>query len=341
MINLQQLKVPIQANCKECNTRMSQCAGSDGKGQLLEGIATYLCKSCFDSKYKQTTRHSVGKYQLLRQLGQGGMGAVFLVWNSMTGRIGALKKILLPEPDQKIARRFIRETRIMNALKHPNIVRIFEDGVYENAPYFVSEFLEGGCLGKFLTGCNGKLSINLALKITSEILKGLEFLHQSGHVHRDIKPSNILLSGKTPDTILPAKISDFGLAKSFVGVGGTKLTKANEFAGSLYYTPPEQIINFSKVGPTADIYSAGVTLYQMITGKLPYNFNSHSGARSLKDSLLIVLEEPVIPIRKRSPQLSPELATIIDKATAKRPEDRYQTAALFNEAIKGYLRKMQ
>jgi serine/threonine-protein kinase len=137
-----------------------------------------------------------------------------------------------------------------------------------------------------------------------------------------------------------AKIADFGLAKSFVGVGGTKLTKANEFAGSLYYTPPEQIVNFSRVGPTADIYSAGVTLYQILTGSLPYNFRSKSSTNSMKDSLLVVLEEPIIPIKERSANIPATLAAIVEKAIAKKAQDRFSTAGIFKAELQQYQETM-
>lgn len=333
-------KVPVRAHCRECNANVGKYAGSDGKGLLLSDVARYLCGDCFEKKTAAIPTTRIGQYQLLQQLGQGGMGSVFLAWDAATCRLGALKRILLPEPDAKVARRFIREMKIMAEFSHPNLVRIFEDGVHEGSPYFVSEFLEGGCLTRYMNKNGGKLSTREALQITCDILSGLEFFHKSGHIHRDIKPSNILLSKKEKNKIPTAKIADFGLAKSFVGVGGTKLTKANEFAGSLYYTPPEQIVNFSRVGPTADIYSSGVTLYQILTGMLPYNFNSRSGATSMKDSLLVVLEEPIIPIRERSSSIPAALARIVEKSIAKKAEDRYESANIFRAELQKYLDSM-
>jgi serine/threonine protein kinase len=333
-------KIPVKAYCSECRADVGKYAASDGKGLLLSDVARYLCKDCFTRKSSASPATQIGQYHLLQQLGQGGMGSVFLAWDAATCRLGALKRILLPEPDTKVARRFIREMKIMAEFSHPHLVRIYEDGVHEGAPYFFSEFLDGGSLTRYMKRNGGKLSSREALQITCDILSGLEFFHNSGHIHRDIKPSNILLNSTEEGMIPTAKIADFGLAKSFVGFGGTKLTKANEFAGSLYYTPPEQIINFSRVGPTADIYSAGVTLYQILTGMLPYNFQSTSSANSMKDSLLVVLEEPIIPIRERSATIPATLAAIVEKAIAKKAEDRFATAVIFKAELQQYLETM-
>ncbi len=328
-------KVPVKAYCCECRADVGKYAASDGKGLLLSDVARYLCKDCYGKKPVTSTQ--IGQYHLLQQLGQGGMGSVFLAWDAATCRLGALKRILLPEPDTKVARRFIREMKIMAEFSHPHLVRIYEDGVHEGAPYFFSEYLDGGSLTRYMNQNGGKLSSRTALQITCDILSGLEFFHESGHIHRDIKPSNILLNNTDNNMLPTAKIADFGLAKSFVGVGGTKLTKANEFAGSLYYTPPEQIVNFSRVGPTADIYSAGVTLYQILTGMLPYNFQSKSSANSMKDSLLVVLEEPIIPIKERNTTIPAALAAIVEKAIAKKAEDRFATAGIFKAELQKYL----
>lgn len=331
-------KIPVQARCESCKIDLSSQAGSDGRGLALRDVASYLCEDCISKKTDIQTAPKTGPYILIEQLGHGGMGAVYLVWNSNTCRIGALKKILLPEPGERIARRFVREMKIMSLLNHANLVRIFEDGIDNGAPYFVSEYLDQGSLTRLLSRSERKLPVKDALILINDVLEGLNYFHNSGHIHRDIKPSNILLSQSSGR--LTAKIADFGLARSFTGVGGTKLTRANEFAGSLYYTPPEQIINFSKVGPAADIYSAGVTLYQMLSGMLPYNFGNQSNPGNLKDSLLVVLEEPVIPIRERNQNISPQLAALVEKAIAKKAENRFASAKAFSDEIKKYLSTM-
>ena len=328
-------KVPVKAFCVDCGVELGKQAGADGRGNFLADVAIYKCRECVEKQFGGLNNHSIGPYRLLKQLGQGGMGSVYLVWNCISCRLGALKKISLPDPDEKVAGRFLREMHIMSQLNHPNLVRIFEDGIDDKAPYFVSEYLEMGCLKSFLQNRGGKLPIAECLQLASDVLEGLEYFHKQGYIHRDIKPSNILLRRVNESS--KVKIADFGLAKSFIKAGGTVLTRADEFAGSLYYTPPEQIINFSRVGPAADIYSVGVTLYQMISGMLPYNFNSLRGSNSLKDSLLVILEEPVIPIRERNAEIPSELANIIETAIARKAENRFSSAGKFKLAIKNYL----
>jgi len=330
-------RVPVLASCCECGADVGNYAASDGKGLTLAKVAVYLCRSCYGKKSGAGSFARVDHHQLLLELGKGGMGAVYLAWNPDTCRLGALKRILLPEPDPQIARRFVREMRIMSGLSHPNLVRLYEDGVHEGSPYFVSEYLAGGCLSRYLAKKGGRLVVKEAVSFVCDILDGLEFFHASGHIHRDIKPSNILLSGTEGKIQMVAKIADFGLAKSFVNVGGTRLTRASEFAGSLYFTPPEQILNFARTGPVADIYSTGVTLYHLLTGCLPYDFGGGSSSKSLKDSMLTVLEEPVIPVRQRCAEIEPKLAAIVEKAIAKKAEERYASAKAFKAELQSYL----
>ena len=330
-------RTPVRAACCECGADVGGFAGSDGKGTALAEVAVYLCRNCFGKKPEAGRFARIGQHQLLQELGKGGMGAVYLAWDSSTCRLGALKRILLPEPDVQVSLRFIREMRIMSGLSHPNLVRLYEDGVHEGSPYFVSEYLAGGCLSRYLSRHGNRLGIVEAVNITCDILAGLEFFHRSGHIHRDIKPSNILLAGRSDKAAVTAKIADFGLAKSFVGVGGTRLTRASEFAGSLYFTPPEQILNFARVGPAADIYSTGITLYQLLTGRLPYDFAGSSGSKNIKDSMLTVLEEPVIPIRQRCAEIPQALAAIVEKAIAKKTNDRYASAQAFKNDLQQYL----
>ena len=330
-------RVPVLASCCECGVDVGCFAASDGKGLALSGVAVYLCRSCYGKKSGAGSFARAGNHQLLQELGKGGMGAVYLSWNPDTCRLGALKRILLPEPDVQVARRFVREMRIMSGFSHLNLVRLYEDGVHEGSPYFVSEYLAGGCLSRYLAKKGGRLDVKEAVSFICCVLDGLEFFHNSGHVHRDIKPSNILLAVTGERTPLIAKIADFGLAKSFVNVGGTRLTRASEFAGSLYFTPPEQILNFARTGPAADIYSSGVTLYQLLTGSLPYDFGGGSSSKSLKDSMLTVLEEPVIPVRQRCAEIEPSLAAIVEKAIAKKADERHSSAQAFRQELQRYL----
>ena len=140
--------------------------------------------------------------------------------------------------------------------------------------------------------------------------------HAQGMVHRDIKPSNILISRSEKDNLGTAKLADFGLSKCITEAGGPTITKSGEFAGSIYYTAPEQILHFSKVGPPADVYSVGVSLYELLSGDFPYVFEKN------KDPILVVLEAPTISINEKVKQIPSGFAEIIDSAIQKNQKAR-------------------
>ncbi len=334
-------KTRVLANCRECGSDVSASANSDGLGPELGGVATYLCENCIPKWRGKADVSELGKFRVLRELGKGGMGVVYLVQDRTTCRLGALKRILLPDSGDQFVQRFLREMKIMERLVHPNIVRLFGQDVHQGCGFFVSEFLAGGSIADLLLkGFRGPLPLPVALKITREVLAGLEFFHGTGSVHRDIKPANILLTAWNQKETGIAKLADFGLAKCFTDIGGATLTRPNEFAGSIFYTAPEQILNFKKAGPPADLFSLGVTLYEMISGKFPFDFptqldnlKARVTGRKPKDPLLVVLEDPVIPLRERLPDVSPDLAEAVDRAIRKDAGSRFQTAAEFRRAL--------
>ncbi|MFZ5952244.1 MAG: protein kinase domain-containing protein, partial [Candidatus Rifleibacteriota bacterium] len=323
-------KVPVAAACDQCGCNLSQMAGNDGLGITLSRTAAYRCPACIEKLLQHKNTVEFGRFRLLQQLGQGGMGTVFLCWDPDTARLSALKRILLPDKDPRAARRFLREMQIMQTLDHPHLVKIYQDGVEDDTPFFLAEYLNAGSLSALIEK-NGRIATEKALDIASQVLDGLAYFHASGHIHRDMKPSNILLNFDSKNQKVTAKIADFGLARSYVNLGGTRLTRPGEFAGSLYFTAPEQIVNFAKVTPAADIFSVGATLYQMLSGLLPYQIKSSS--RSFQDSLLTVLEEPVVPLAQRDPGIDRELAAIVDRALARKPQDRFASAEDFKYAI--------
>ncbi|MEW6712374.1 MAG: protein kinase, partial [Candidatus Riflebacteria bacterium] len=323
-------KVPVSAACDRCGCNLSHLAGNDGLGLALSRTATYRCHECVEKQVQHKNTAMFGRLRLLQQLGQGGMGTVFLCWNPDTARLAALKRILLPDQDPRSARRFLREMRIMQTIDHPHLVKIYQEGVEDNAPFFLAEYLNAGSLSALIEK-NGRIATRTALDLTSQILDGLAFFHASGHIHRDLKPSNILLNFNMQNQIMTAKIADFGLARSYVNLGGTRLTRPGEFAGSLYFTAPEQIVNFAKVTPAADIFSIGATLYQMLCGHLPYQVKAPS--KSFQDSLLTVLEGPMIPLLERDSGIARDLASTVDRALARKPEDRFASADEFKRAI--------
>ena len=161
-----------------------------------------------------------------------------------------------------------------------------------------------------------------------QVLKGLEHAHGLGFVHRDIKPENILI-GKTPGGLL-AKISDFGLAKSFRGIGLSGLTFSGEMRGTIPFMPPEQVLDFKKVLPSGDLYATAATLYYLISGQFIYDQNAEG------DVIRMLLEDQPVPIRDRRAEVPLGLAKVLEKCLARNPDDRYPNASEMRKALRPF-----
>jgi len=263
-------------------------------------------------------------YEVVRKLGEGGMGAVYLARDTQKGQEVAIK-IIRPEQNAKDAdiKRFRdREMVISKAMRHPNIVTClggdYADGIY----YLVMDLVVGSDVQKLLEQ-KGRIPIPEACAIALQALEGLEYIHKHKVVHRDIKPPNILLAsngtGWTP------KIADFGLSKNLKS--SSSITRQGDMAGSIPFMPPDQLLNFKNVTYAVDVFSMGATLYTMITGTFSRNFVKG------KDPLLVILQEPSIPIRERMPQVPPSLAEVIDRSLAHAPGQRFDSARSFRKAL--------
>lgn len=345
---LQRSVIKIPANCRDCGMDVSQRCNTDGQGEDLQGIALYLCEGCVKKRKKPTDIDVVDDYQIISELGKGGMGIVYAAWHRPTGRLVALKRILLNNSSEKMKKRFSREMRIMENLKHNNIVRLLDTGIYQNDNYLVSEFLEGGDAHQLITHkYKGSVPPKVACQVIVDILKGLENFHSGGNIHRDIKPMNMLLQKGADGTIGNAKLADFGLAKSYSDAGGTAITGMGEVSGSILYMAPEQIIHFKDTPPSADVYSVAVSLYELLTARYPFHFPTQLDAlkaklekREIKDPVLIVLEDEPIPVKERNPNVPSQLGMIIDKAIQKEARNRFATAAEFRGELEKQILKM-
>jgi serine/threonine protein kinase len=269
----------------------------------------------------------IGKYVIERELGRGGFGAVYLVRESPNSRPLALKVMLSRIAlDEVAVKKFLREIRSVSGLRHPKIVEVVDAGENQGLFYFVMEFCEGGSLDQFIGRHGGKLSLKQAMPIMLDTLEGLAHAHTAGFVHRDLKPQNILLQRAGSGFV--AKISDFGLAKNFEQAGFSGLTMTGHFAGTPYFMPREQVINFRHVKPVSDVWSIGATFYHMLTGDFPRDFKAD------RDPIEAVLNDEVISIRKRDRAVPAPVAQVIDRAISNKTKERYQTASEMFEALK-------
>lgn len=313
--------VLVMVECLNCGRR------EQAQASAPDEHLTFLCEDC-RIELKRSPQAIPG-YDTVRLLGRGGMGCVMLARQQSTGRAVAIKT-LLPEfaVSDKAMRRFMREIDVAAALKHKNIVEFIDRGTHNGVVYLVNEFVDGADASKLAEEQGGRLSYEDAISIIAQALDALSFAHAQGYIHRDFKDQNILVAGRSPNLI--AKLTDFGLAKSFTHSGMSGVTMAGEMAGTLAYMPPEQLRNFRDVRPQSDIYAVGMTAYSLLTGSLALNLSKNS---SVNDTIRAIFEQPPVPLRQRAPHVPPPVSEIIDRALAKDPAQRWQTAGAMRNAL--------
>jgi serine/threonine-protein kinase len=272
--------------------------------------------SSFNRDYPISTpadQEIVPGYEILRELGRGGMGVVYKARQVSLQRVVALKMILSgAHARSRDLERFRGEAQAVAQLHHPNIVEIYEFGEHHDLPYYSLEFVEGGSLARKIRG--KPLPPLDAARIAEELARAIQYCHQHGILHRDLKPSNILLSADGA-----AKIGDFGLAKQLDSDPG--LTKSGMVMGTPSYMAPEQTQGRSRdVGPHTDIYALGTILYEMLAGRPPFK-----GDSVLETMEQVGSQEPPSPSRFQS-KVPRDLETICLKAMAKEPCQRYRSA---------------
>jgi len=225
-------------------------------------------------------------------------------------------------------KRFRAEAAAAAKLKHPNIVAFLDRGTHKGVVYLVTEFVAGCDSAALADVHGGHLPCRETVSIISQALDALSYAHSKGYIHRDIKEQNILVNGTAPN--FTAKLTDFGLAKSFTQSGMSGVTMAGESAGTISYMPPEQIRNFKDVKPQSDIYAMGMTTYSLLTGALALNLDRTS---NVAETIKAIFEQPAIPLGQRAPHLPPKVCEIVDRALLKDPTQRWQSAAAMRTAL--------
>ncbi len=313
--------VLVMVECLNCGRReQAQASAPDER-------LTFLCEDC-RIELKRSPQPVPG-YDTVKLLGRGGMGCVMLGRDQRTGRAVAIKT-LLPEfaVSDKAMRRFMREIDVAASLKHRNIVEFIDRGTHNGVVYLVTEFVDGADASKLAEENGGRLSYRDAISIITQALEALDCAHKQGYIHRDFKDQNILVSGAGPSMI--AKLTDFGLAKSFTQSGMSGVTMAGEMAGTLAYMPPEQLRNFRDVKPQSDIYAVGMTAYSLLTGSLALDLKRGG---SVNDTIRAIFEQPAIPLRQRAPNIPEQVCQVIDRALVKDPSQRWQSAMAMRTAL--------
>ncbi|HND50526.1 MAG TPA: serine/threonine-protein kinase, partial [Anaerolineales bacterium] len=263
---------------------------------------------------------NIGRYEVIRELGQGGMAIVYLAYDPNIKRQVAIK--VLPKQftfEPQFRARFQHEVEVVAKLENAAIVPVYDSGEHEDQPYIVMRYMPGGTLADRLG--NGPIALTEIEPLFQRIGSALDYAHRSGVVHRDIKPGNILF-----DSQGEAFLSDFGIAK--LAETSVAFTGTGNMVGTPAYMSPEQAMGEKNIDGRSDIYSLGVVLFEALSGKLPFVSDTPMGVA------IAHIQEPVPSLLDHNPNLPQSFETIIRKAMEKKPAERYQTASELSQAIR-------
>ncbi len=287
-------------------------------------------RSAMEGKPSLPFPHLEG-YEILQEIGRGGMGVVYKARQKGTEQLVALKMLRPGSVGQEIVEQFRIEAQAAARLRHPNRVRILHLGEHEGQPFYAMELIDGCSLAEKASQPNG-LSKGAAVKYLASVAEAAHEAHQHGILHRDVKPHNILIDQSSDEALL----ADFGLARmsSPLAAGEGNVRQHARLAGTLPYMSPEQTQDADSVDERSDVYSLGATLYELLTGTPPFQ------AESRQQLLDKIRHEEPIPIRQRRPDVSPRIEQICLKCLEKRPEHRYPTALELAHELRRYLREV-
>lgn len=290
---------------------------------ITEALADALA---VDSSGDSPTSTCIGRYEIIKELGRGGMGVVHLARRVDNRELLALKTI---RPDVAVSERdiklFLREAEILKAMQHPRIIRFIEIGEDSGQLYFVMEYAPGINAAELLRE-RGPLPVSTAVNIACQVLESLEYAHEQRFVHRDIKPANVLVH--EVDGAVNVKLADFGLARVYQTSRMSGITLQGEIGGSLAFAPPEQLTNYRDAAPAGDLYSVGAMLYTLLTGRFIYEF-----PESVAKAVLLVLQSDPIPIINHRRDLPDQLVKTIDRSLNRDAAKRFSSAAHMRLAL--------
>ncbi len=261
-----------------------------------------------------------GRYAIERELAQGGMATVYLARDVRLGRRVAIKVLREDLAAAVGTERFLEEIRVTASLQHPHILPLFDSGSAGDLLWYVMPFVEGETLRSRLTR-DGRLPVDVAIQLVREMADALEYAHRHGVVHRDIKPENVLLQSGH------ARVADFGIALALEHAGGERLTRTGLTLGTPQYMAPEQAAGERALDARTDVYALGAVLHEMLAGEPPF------AAETRQEVLRRMMHDPPPTLATRRTDVPPFVDDIVQRALAKRPDDRFSSAAAFATAL--------
>lgn len=312
--NIRHYKPQKKYQCPKCGKELAPFESATASMSVERSVMTRETVEVDDEALSLINK-KVGDYTIVELLGEGGMATVYKAVSQFHAHPRALKIM----KTQGGVERFTREFESASALRHPNIVRVYERGTFEGKPYFFMEYLDGGTLARRIEKM-GIIPLVEGLQIMRHVTMGLKYAHENNIVHRDIKPSNIMLTCDSNKKVI-AKITDFGIARA---VSDSHITMTGQLVGTFKYMAPEYIKGVAVDGKN-DIFSLGITAYEMFTGREPFDVDAPVGY------LFVNIKEIPPPIHQLNPDLPKELAVIVNQMVAKDMSKRYDAVSLLRD----------
>jgi hypothetical protein len=314
-------------SCRVCAAPLSGIRAAS-QGDPSPAGSPPLCPACREEV--RSRPQPIAGYQVVRELGRGGMGIVSLALRLADGTLVALKTIRPAVAGTRAqVERFLREASILRALDHPNIVAFRDLGEADGLLYFAMDYVAGTDAARLQKTHGGPLPIGRAVELVCQFLRALDYAHAKGFVHRDIKPANVLVAQEGGREVV--RLADFGLSRVYQASQLSGLTLTGDLAGTAAFMAPEQITHLREARPPVDQYAAGATLYKLLTDRPIYDL-----PRRLEQQVLMILQDTPVPIRSRRPDLPEGLAQVIHRSLAREPGDRFADVLEMRRALAPY-----
>jgi eukaryotic-like serine/threonine-protein kinase len=313
--------------CIACGAKVGQ--GSQSSTDFSGPPSTHLCDECRKKAREQP--QPVPGYEIVRPLGEGSLGVVYLARHSDSGKPVALKLIVLdPTAGHLVVQLFLSEVNVLSQLDHPRIVRFREAGLANGQFFLAMESVPTVNVRELLAGKSPRTRMKTACALVCQVLEALAYGHAKGFVHRGVKPANVLVTREGKK--LRVKVTDFGLGRIVENAGLGGLTRSGDVGDALGFMAPEQLLDNRGAGTPADLYGAAATLYYFLAGRPPHDFSSN------RDPYSIILEEDVTPLHECVADVPARLAAVVHRALARDPEQRFPSATVMHNALLPFAR---